>query len=175
MKKLITGMAIAACFLTACKNNGNSSSSGSDSNATALKRNKQTALNTEKAYVAKDTNAIFKDYAAGFKEYSNGTEKPQTNMDSIKASTKSFFNAFPDYNGENIQAFADSNTVIVTGDWSGTFKNEFMHMKPTGKKFKISDADIFTFNKEGKIISHRSIQSDATFLYALGVPMPEKK
>ncbi len=31
-----------------------------------------------------------------------------------------------DYKGENLEAVADGNKVLVCGDWSGTFKGDFI-------------------------------------------------
>jgi len=41
-------------------------------------------------------------------------------------------------------------------------------MKPTGKSFKVMDADIFIFNKQGKITAHKSIQSIGTYIGPAG-------
>ena len=54
---------------------------------------------------------------------------------------------------------------------SGTFKAELMGMKPTGKSFKVKDVDIYTFNDDGKITEHRSVQSMATMLSQVGAKM----
>ena len=149
--------------------------SGSDSTAVSTARNKQIALNADLALIKKDVEGMFKDCAPDFVDYGNGEYKPMKNQDSIKTGLKSFLAAFPDFKGENLQAVAQGDTVIVTGLWSGTFKNAYMGMKPTQKSFKTTDADIFSFNKEGKITSHRSIQSEATFFSQLGISMPAKK
>ncbi len=175
MKRLIPGMAIAFCLLAACTGKSNVTVSATDSTATYLKKIKQVALSSDSAFTKKDVTTLVKDYAPGFIEYGNGDSKPITNIDSIKATTKSFFEAFPDFKGENLQAVAEDSTVIITGTWSGTFKMEFMKIKPTNKTYKTFDADIFTFNKAGKITSHKSIQSDATFFSQLGIPIPTKK
>jgi predicted ester cyclase len=169
MKKLILGMAAAACIFTACK-----PSTGGDA-AASMEKNKQAALNADMAFGKKNVDTAFKDYAPGFIDYGNGEGKPVKNIDTLKANMKSFLAAFPDFKGENIMAVADSNTVVVTGTWSGTFKGEFMKIKPTNKSFKASEAEIYTFNKDGKITSHKSTQSEVTYLYQLGVPMPPKK
>jgi predicted ester cyclase len=174
MKNLIICMAIAACFFTACKSNSGSSSIENDCTATALKRNKQTALNTEMALSKGDVDGMFKDCTADYLDYGNGESKPEK-MDTAKAGLKSFFAAFPNFKGKNLVAVADSNLVIVTGEWSGTFKNDYMSMKSNGKSFKAPEADIFTFNQDGKITSHRSIQSVAAYLYQLGLLVPVKK
>ena len=176
MKKLFTALAlvaVAACILPSCKSSVSASSSGSDSTAAALKKNKQTALNSDMGFNSRSAEAVCKDFATDFVDYGSGEYPPSKNLDSIKASLKEFIAAYPDLKGENLMAVADSNTVIVTGNWSGTFKGEFMHIKPTGKKFKVFDADIFTFNKDGKIASHKSIQSLTTIFTQLGIPMPK--
>lgn len=167
-------MAAAGCFLAACKGPATVNTS-SDSAAATLTKNKQTAMNSEMAMIKMDMDGVYKDCSPDFVDYGNGESKPVKSIDSLKANMKTFFAAFPDFKGENLRAVADSDMVIVTGDWSGTFKAEFMKIKPTNKVFKAADADIFTFNKEGKITSHKSIQSEMTYLYQLGVPMPAKK
>jgi predicted ester cyclase len=61
---------------------------------------------------------------------------------------------------------ADGDHVAVIADWSGTFKNDLMGMKATGKMFKFKDLDLFKLNEEGKIIEHRSIANLAAVLQA---------
>ena len=163
MRRIITGIAVLACFLSACNSKTGSTVNGSDSTAVSTARNKQIALNADLALIKKDVEGMFKDCAPDFVDYGNGEHQPMKNQDSIKTGLKSFLAAFPDFKGENLQAVAQGDTVIVTGLWSGTFKNAYMGMKPTQKSFKTTDADIFSFNKEGKITSHRSIQSEATY------------
>jgi len=175
MRKLITGLAVVACFFAFCKSNTGSSATGSDSTAAALKRNKQTALNAEMALSKGDVNGLLKDCTANFADLGDGSTKPMNSKDSIKAAFKEFFTAFPDFTGKNFFAVADSNTVIVTGEWSGTFKGAYGTTKPNGKSFKIPEADIFTFDNAGKITLHRSVQSEATTLYQLGLLVPVKK
>jgi len=68
-------------------------------------------------------------------------------------------------------AIAEGNQVAVFGDWSGTFKGDLMGMKPTGKSAKWKDVDIYTFNDEGKITEHRSIQSMTSILWQVGAKM----
>ena len=88
---------------------------------------------------------------------------------------KVFFGAYPDFNAEDLKAYSGNDGVIVTGIYSGTFKNPYLTMKPTGKAFKIFDGDIYTFDKEGKITSHRSIQAPSVYMAQVGVVLPEKK
>ncbi len=175
MKKLISGVAIAALFLSACNNKSATTSSAADSAAIVSARNKTTAMNSDLAFIKHDVDGATKDYAPGFTELGNGADKPAKNLDSIKMGLKQFFAAFPDLKGENLHAVAQGDSVIITGTYSGTFTGAFMKIKPTKKMFKAPDADIYTFNKDGKITSHSNIQSDATYFYQLGIPMPPKK
>lgn len=175
MKKIIFCVAVAAFYLSACNQKTEIVTKTVDSTASMSERNKQVALNSNNAFNKHDVEASVKDYAADFVEYGNGEGKAMKNIDSIKTGLKDFFTAFPDFKGDDFHAVASGDTVIITGIWSGTFKSEFMKIKPTGKSFKAPDADIFTFNKEGKITSHHNIQSNATFFAQLGIPMPAKK
>ncbi|MDB5124076.1 MAG: hypothetical protein JWP94_2205 [Mucilaginibacter sp.] len=169
MKKIITAMAIAACFLYACKNKSNADRNDYSS---ISERNKQVALKADRALGRGEVDSAYKDCTADFIEYGNGESKTTKNLDSTKAYMKLFVRSFPDFRIDNLHAYADSNSVVVTGDWSGTFKSQFRDIPPTMKSFKAPDADIFTFNKDGKIIAHRSIQSETTILYQLGISLP---
>lgn len=175
MKKLLFGLAIAGLF-AACKGGSATVSvSNADSVSAKIEKNKQTALASEQAINAKDVAGVMKYCAPDFIDYGNGQRPPEKNIDSIKAGLKSFFEAFPDMKGENLKALADSNTVAVIGDWSGTFSKDMMGIKATNKAFKLADVDIFTFNEKGQISSHRSVQTEASFFEALGISMPAKK
>ena len=72
-----------------------------------------------------------------------------------------------------LEAVADGDKVMVYGDWSGTFKNDFMGMKATGKSFKVKDVDIFTLNDEGKITSHRNVLPWSAIMEQVGAKMPK--
>ena len=88
---------------------------------------------------------------------------------------KTFFGAYPDFKGEDLTAYANDNSVIVTGTFSGTFKNAYLTMKPTGKSFKFFDGDIYTFDKNGMITSHKSIIPGSVYMEQVGVVLPKKK
>jgi predicted ester cyclase len=171
MKTLIAGVVIAACLFCACKSKSGADDSGNYA-AIFSQKIKQVALNADKALGRGEVDSAYKDCTADFIEYGNGESKTTKNLDSTKAYMKQFVRSFPDFRIENLHAYADSNTVVVTGDWSGTFKSQFRDIPPTMKSFKAPDADIFTFNKDGKITAHRSIQSEIAILYQLGISLP---
>jgi len=177
MRKLIILLPAIAILFSYCKQNSATVANGAsaDSIAVTLARNKKVALASDEAFNAKNIDAIYKDCAPGFVDYGNGATAPVSNIDSLKYYMTNFLAAFPDFKVQNLHAVAQGDTVIVTGQWSGTFKKDFMGMKPTYKAFNATDADIFTFNKDGKITSHRSIQSEATYFSQLGIPIPKSK
>lgn len=177
MRKLITVLAlsvITVSFFSSCKSNG-VTSSASDSTAVAMKRNVQTALRADSELTKANVEGYFKLCAPGYTELGSAGDKPEKNIDSIKAEMKIFFGAYPDFKGEDLTAYNNNDAVIVTGTFSGTFKNAYLTMKPTGKSFKVFDGDIYTFDKEGKITSHKSIVPGSVFMSQVGVVLPDKK
>src|SRR5579872_5233117 len=160
MKKLLTFLAIAAlsgCLFPSCKSNSSGTpSNGSDSTAAVMKKNIQTALGADSVILKHDMDGYFKLCAQGYTDFGSPDDKPEKNIDSMKSVMKIFFGAYPDFKGEGLKAYAGDDGVVVTGTFSGTFKNPYLKMKPTGKAFKIFDADIYTFDKDGKITSHKS-------------------
>ena len=174
MKKLILATAIAGLFLASCSNKATTTGSAADSTAIYLKKITQVAMTSDSAFGKKDAATAMKDYAANFVEYGSDG-KAITNLDTLKKGAASFFDAFPDFSASKLHATSADSTVVIIGEWSGTFKKEYMKIKPTNKSFKVWDADIFTFNKAGKITTHKSVQSEATFFSQLDITMPKKK
>lgn len=137
-------------------------------------RNKQTALASVNAMLAKNLDSAMKDVTADAIDYGDGSGPAIKSKDSVKTMMQAFLAAFPDYKGENLMATADGDYVLVVGEWSGTFKGDFYGAKPTGKSFKVKDVDIFKFNDEGKIIEHRSIYPWASMMQSIGAKFPNQ-
>ncbi|MBC7829911.1 MAG: ester cyclase [Chitinophagaceae bacterium] len=184
MNKLLLSAAVTL-LLTACEqkpDNASSYPTGSDSSAVVgatsaeekEERNKETALASARAIATGNMDSVLKDVTADVTDYGDGGGDVIKNKDTLTTMLKSFATAFPDWKGDNLMAAADGDYVYVYGDWSGTFKNDFMGMKATGKPFKFKDVDIFKFNDQGKIIEHRSIQKFATMMEQIGA-QPSKK
>jgi len=179
MKKLFFLLIIPACVI-ACNNSGSSSGEKTDSSSMKSnismdkhEQNAKTALEDVQAFSAHDIDGALAHSTTDAIDYGDGSMPPVKNMDSIKTFLKAFVAAFPDVKGENLTAYAnaDGSQVVVVGEWRGTFKNDFMGMKATGKSYKVWDGDIFTFNDEGKITSHRAIQSNMTIWAQVGAKM----
>jgi predicted ester cyclase len=169
MKPLLLMIAISALAISCMNNGGTTTPSSSDSVAIALaardsvlQKNKATALASVKAFGSGNLDEVFKDVTPDAVDYGDESTAPTKGLDSIKANVKQFLAAFPDYKGTNFIVIGDGNHVAVFADWTGTFRNPLMGMKPTGKSFKLKDVDLFTFNDQGKMTEHRSVQSNKT-------------
>ena len=180
MYRLFIILAAITFTASSCTNKTGSASSTDTTNAAASntgantdmrEKNKTTALAAEEAVNNHDAEALFKDATPDFTDYGDGSVPPVKGKDSCKVFFQQGLTAFPDIKGENLMAIADGNHVAVFGDWSGTFKGKLMGMKPTNKSFKIKDVDLFTFNDQGQISEHRSIQSMTTILMQVGASM----
>ena len=178
MKKFFLMMALPAFLFVACKNEkttdeGMKEEKVTDNAESKEEKNKQTALASVNAFIAGDVDAVVKDVTTDAIDYNDGSMPPTKGLDSIKAGIKQWRENFSDYKGENLMAVADGDYVAIFGDWSATFKKDFMGMKAAGKSFKIKDADIFRFNADGKMTEHRSIQSSAEMMKQLGAAAPK--
>lgn len=185
MKKIVFVIS-AMALLAACNSSGDSSENKKDTSAAGnmsamsssenkAEHNRQTALIDVQAANEHNADGMLKDVTPDAVDYGDGTGSPVKSVDSVKMFMNAWLKAFPDVKGENLEAFsnADGSKVIVVGEWSGTFKNDFMGMKATGKSFKFWDGDLFTFNDDGKITSHRGIQSWMTTVSQVGAKMPK--
>ena len=177
MKRLLSILATIYLFAASCTNAPGTASDKDSSKAAGptmgpstggtsemIEKNRATALAALQGFINHDANAVLKDVAPDFVDYGDGSGPPAKGTDSCKAFIQTYFTAFPDIKGENLMAVAEGNHVAVFGDWSGTFKGKMMNMEPTGKSFKIKDADLFTFNNNGQITEHRSVQSNGTMM-----------
>lgn len=170
MRKVFITFCSLVLLLGACNTGTKNETTGSDSTAPAMatsseeskeERNKEVAMASVKAVINNNPDEALKNATMDAVEIGDGSGPVTKGIDSIKAGMKMWLSNMQDYKGENLEAVADGNKVMVYGDWSGTFKGDFMGMKVAGKKFKGKDVDIFTFNDDGKITEHRSVQSMA--------------
>ncbi len=77
-------------------------------------------------------------------------------------------NAFPDAQWKAEEVIAENDKVVVKQKFTGTHKNQFQNIQPTGKTVSVDGAATYEF-KNRKII-HSRIQTDRlVFLQQLGV------
>jgi hypothetical protein len=171
---LIAG-ACALFSFASCSNTTNTTPPKADSTAAPMEskaeKNKKTIMKGLDAMSSThDANKVLMDTSPDFTEYQDGT-MPPVKGDSAKQALQQYLNAFPDMKIENSQYFADENSVVVISDYSMTFSKDLGPIKATGKSAKIKDVDIFTFNADGKVASHRSIYPNSATFMQLGVDM----
>ena len=166
-------MAIAAIALVACntdkKEETKVEGTTADNVENQEEKNKQTALASVNALLANDVDGTLKDITNDGIELGDGTMTPVKGKDSIKAMLTTWRNSFSEYKADNLTALADGDYVAIIGDWSGTFKEDFMGMPTKGKSFRIRDCDIFKFNSEGKITEHKNVQTTAELMKQMGM------
>ncbi len=183
MKKTIVLLAVATALLTACETSTNkaegtdtkmSDSTNAESAESKTERNKKVVMASMDAMMSKNVDEAFKDVATDAVDYGDGSMPPLKGKDSIMNMLKGYVNAFPDNKGNDLKYVADGDWVMVWGEWSGTFKNDFMGMKATNKSYKMKDVDIFRLNDAGQITEHHNVQSPNTMMGQVGA-MPSKK
>jgi predicted ester cyclase len=176
-------LAFATCLFFAACNDGTKTADTTPNDTTANsgkmtqedkeERNKKIAMESVDAMNAHNVDQALSYATPDAVDYGDGSMEPVKNMDSVKNMIKGFIAAFPDYKGSDLVATADGDRVMVYGVWTGTFKNDYMGMKATGKSFKVNDVDIFTFNDDGKITSHRNIMPWMVSMQQVGAKMPK--
>jgi predicted ester cyclase len=181
MKRVFLLIPVACLFFTACNNsktNSNETTASNEKMDTSAEakeeRNKKIALESIDGINAHNIDMVLQNVAPDAVDYGDGSMDAIKGIDSIKATISSWLNAFPDVKGENLKAVADDDWVMVWGDWSGTWKNDFMGQQATGKSYKIKDVDIFRFNDDGKITEHHFVQTPLASAKQIGMKMPEK-
>lgn len=182
MKK-VQLLAFAACLsFAACNNDSSNVGSSTDKDTTKSttmtqedkeERNKKVVMESIDAMNAHNPDNVLKDVTADAVDYGDGSMPPAKSVDTVKNGMKTFLAAFPDYKGSDLVAVADGDRVMVYGEWTGTFKNDYMGMKATNKSFKVKDVDIFTLNDDGKITSHRNVLPWSVSLMQVGAKMPK--
>ena len=181
MKTAILLLAGAAFTIYACGNNasvkgmhdstatGTQTTSANNSTEAKRERNKNVSLESVEGINKHDAAMAMKNVTADAVDYGDGSHAPIKSRDSVESMINTWMKAFPDVKGENLKAIADGDWVVVWGDWSGTWKGDFMGQKATGKSYKIKDVDIFRLNDEGKITEHHSVPTWAAIAEQVGM------
>ena len=175
-----------AIAITACTNNSNvKGMSGKDSPGADMKmsssdnaaetkeeRNKQIVMQSLESVSKHDAMGVLKDAVPEVIDYNDGSMPAFKGKDTTNVMISNWMKAFPDVKGENLNAVADGDWVVVWGDWSGTWKGDFMGQKANGKSYKIRDADIFRLNDDGKITEHHTLSTWPAIAAQTGMKMP---
>jgi steroid delta-isomerase-like uncharacterized protein len=82
---------------------------------------------------------------------------------------KNLRTAFPDLHHEEQIIISQNNIVVSIINVTGTHTGNFFILPPTGKKISYEAVHIYQIGEDGKIVEHKAIRDDLTFLAQLGV------
>ena len=161
----VTVAAVTSCGGT--DNNKNNIENVMPIIGTAL-QNEQTAMLSIQAFNSHNVNEILKNWDSLAVDEGDGTWHSIVGIDSIKYLYSMVLKGIPNIKVDSLKTLTDNGEhVIVTGQWSGSFKND--SLKGTDTNITFWNGDFFTFNEKGKIIKHKSIQSNLAKLAELGL------
>jgi predicted ester cyclase len=80
--------------------------------------------------------------------------------------------AFPNLRHEEQATIAQGDMVVSIINVTGTNTDNFFILPPTGNDISYEAVHIYRIGEDGKIVEHRAIRDDLTFLAQLGVVEP---
>ncbi|HEU4822812.1 MAG TPA: ester cyclase [Nitrososphaeraceae archaeon] len=80
--------------------------------------------------------------------------------------------AFPDLRHEEQAIITQGDMVVSIINVTGTNTGNFFILPPTGTKISYEAVHIYRIGEDGKIVEHKAIRDDLTFLAQLGVVGP---
>ena len=89
-------------------------------------------------------------------------------LEGLKQHNQHYFNAFPDAQFILKDMVAEGDKVTVRMIRTGTHKEEYIGIPPTGRKFSVDDLSIYRV-VNGKIVEHWEVFDRYTMLVQLGV------
>jgi uncharacterized protein (TIGR02246 family)/steroid delta-isomerase-like uncharacterized protein len=96
---------------------------------------------------------------------------PEEFMDTVK----NLRNAFPDLHYEEQETIASGDKVISVLTVTGKHMGNFFVIPPTGHEISYQAVHIHRIGNDGKIVEHRAIRDDLTFMMQLGLVCPSSK
>ena len=154
MKKLymILPLALFLCFMVSCQDQeAMAELEAMKAQAEIEAQNKALIRNYFKEMDSGNLEIITETFAPDAKLYfPSGSPKSLSVKEAIEG-TKSFYEAFPDYNHSIEEVIAEGDIVIVRAIDRGTHEGEFQGIPATGNKFEVGAIIIFRI-EDGKII-----------------------
>ena len=89
-------------------------------------------------------------------------------LEGLKQHNQEYFNAFPDAQFILKDMVAEGDKVTVRAVRTGTHKNEYLGIPPSGRTFAVDDLIIYRI-VDGKIVEHWEVFDRYTMLVQLGV------
>lgn len=92
--------------------------------------------------------------------------------DAYLRSMQGFFEAFPDLEGEVLEAVSDGNVVAANVRLTGTHQGEFNGIPATGKRVELEATDWARIAADGRLAEHWAHADNLAMMQQLGV-IPE--
>ena len=80
--------------------------------------------------------------------------------------------AFPDLRHNEEQIIAQDDIVVSVINVTGTHTGNFFILPPTGNAISYDAAHVYRIGEDGKIVEHKAIRDDLTFLAQMGIIGP---
>jgi uncharacterized protein (TIGR02246 family) len=96
---------------------------------------------------------------------------PEEFMDTVK----NLRNAFPDLHYEEQETAVSGDKVISVLTVTGKHMGNFFVIPPTGREISYRAVHIHRIGNDGKIVEHKAIRDDLTFMMQLGLVGPSSK
>ena len=93
---------------------------------------------------------------------------PEEFIDTVK----NLRNAFADLHYEEQETIASGDKVIQILNITGKHTRNFFVIPPTGNNISYQGVHIYRIGEDGKIVEHRAIRDDLTFMMQLGIVSP---
>ena len=171
---------LAACFLLACETAETTNpdapvNDAASSESSKEERNKKTLSDLYDALGRLDTARAAELMADDIVDYGDGSMEPARGSAQAMAAMGQWMRSVENFNVDGVKMLAEGDQVWAFGTFSMKFKDDVMGLPTKGKSVKMDDVDMITFNEEGKITSHRSVQSPHTFFGELGIAPPKQQ
>ena len=85
---------------------------------------------------------------------------------------KNLRRAFPDIRHEEQAIISQDDMVVSIINVTGTNTGNFFILPPTGNKINYEAVHVYRIGEDGKIVEHKAVRDDLTFLAQLGVVGP---
>ena len=127
-------------------------------------QNKEAYIKANAAFNERHFEDAGKYYPANHRDLTDPNRKT-----TIKEAWENWMKIFPDMQVNIIEIVAEGDLVLARHEIIATHTNEYMGVKPTGKKLKAQYWTMSRFNKEGKIYEGASLVDNVAVMKQLGL------
>ena len=165
----------AAILLPAMSMLDNASGQGAEETTTEEENNTKLARQVIEAFSTGDVSNVSQFISPQYFNHESQVDPvrsklrgPEEFIDTVKNNRI----AFPDLRHEEQAIITQGDMVVSIINVTGTNTGNFFILPPTGNKISYEAVHIYRIGEDGKIVEHKAIRDDLTFLAQLGVVGP---